>query len=92
MTDPELVFVSPSPGSGISVCNDVSTFEAINESFFTDIYFHQSNEQEHQAALELRDAVLRLRRDGAFVAVPLRRVNLEPAGPHPVGTNLASAL
>jgi len=50
------------------------------------IYFHQNNEQERQTALELRDAVLRLRRDGAFVAVPLRRVNLEPIGPHPVGS------
>jgi DOPA 4,5-dioxygenase len=42
--------------------------------------------------LELRDAVLRLRRDGAFVAVPLWRVNLEPAGPHPVGTSLVVSL
>ncbi|KAH9020887.1 DOPA-like domain-containing protein [Lactarius hengduanensis] len=50
------------------------------------IYFHQKNEQEHQAALQLRDAVLRLRRDGAFVAVPLWRVNLAPIGPHPVGS------
>ena len=50
-----------------------------------DIYFHQRNADEHQAALELRDAVLRLRRDGAFVAVPLFRVNTDPIGPHPVG-------
>lgn len=50
-----------------------------------DIYFHQRNASEHHAALELRDAVLRLRRDGAFVAVPLFRVNSEPIGPHPVG-------
>ncbi|KAH9977047.1 DOPA-like domain-containing protein [Lactifluus volemus] len=50
------------------------------------IYFHQKNELEHKAALELRDAVLCLRRDGAFVAVPLWRVNLEPIGPHPVGS------
>ncbi|TFY68429.1 hypothetical protein EVG20_g3556 [Dentipellis fragilis] len=49
------------------------------------IYFHQHNAEEHHAALELRDAVLRLRRDGAFVAVPLFRVNLSPIGPHPVG-------
>jgi len=49
------------------------------------IYFHQRNADEHQAALELRDAVLRLRRDGAFVAVPLFRVNTDPIGPHPVG-------
>ncbi|PCH38639.1 hypothetical protein WOLCODRAFT_136379 [Wolfiporia cocos MD-104 SS10] len=50
------------------------------------IYFHQRNAEEHHAALELRDAVLRLRRDGAFVAVPLFRVNTDPIGPHPVGS------
>jgi hypothetical protein len=50
-----------------------------------DIYFHQRNADQHQAALDLRDAVLRLRRDGAFVAVPLFRVNTDPIGPHPVG-------
>ncbi|KAK7049290.1 hypothetical protein VNI00_005891 [Paramarasmius palmivorus] len=50
------------------------------------IYFHQKNAEEHHAALELRDAVLRLRRDGAFVAVPLFRVNTDPIGPHPVGS------
>jgi DOPA 4,5-dioxygenase len=50
------------------------------------IYFHQRNADEHQAALELRDAVLKLRRDGAFVAVPLYRVNTDPIGPHPVGS------
>lgn len=50
------------------------------------IYFHQNNASEHQAALELRDAVLRLRRNGAFVAVPLFRVNTGPIGPHPVGS------
>ncbi|KAF9036840.1 DOPA-like domain-containing protein [Panaeolus papilionaceus] len=50
------------------------------------IYFHQKNQAEHQAALALRDAVLRLRRDGAFVAVPLFRVNVDPVGPHPVGS------
>lgn len=50
-----------------------------------DIYFHQRNADEHHAALQLRDAVLRLRRDGAFIAVPLFRVNTDPIGPHPVG-------
>ncbi|KAF9228866.1 hypothetical protein BS17DRAFT_792904 [Gyrodon lividus] len=50
------------------------------------IYFHQHNAEEHHAALELRDAVLRLRRDGAFVAAPLFRVNTDPIGPHPVGS------
>ncbi|KAG1749540.1 DOPA-like domain-containing protein [Suillus lakei] len=50
------------------------------------IYFHQRNAEQHQAALDLRDAVLRLRRDGAFVAVPLFRVNTDPIGPHPIGS------
>lgn len=34
----------------------------------------------------MRDAVLRLRRDGAFVAIPLWGVNEYPVGPHPVGS------
>ncbi|KAL4244169.1 DOPA 4,5-dioxygenase [Abortiporus biennis] len=50
------------------------------------IYFHQRNAEEYHAALQLRDAVLRLRRDGAFVAVPLFRVNTDPIGPHAVGS------
>ncbi|OAX33081.1 hypothetical protein K503DRAFT_775987 [Rhizopogon vinicolor AM-OR11-026] len=50
------------------------------------IYFHQRNADAHRAALDLRDAVLRLRRDGAFVAVPLFRVNTDPIGPHPIGS------
>ncbi|KAH7102688.1 DOPA-like domain-containing protein [Auriculariales sp. MPI-PUGE-AT-0066] len=50
------------------------------------IYFHQRNTREAAAALALRDAVLRLRRDGAFVAVPLFRVNHGPMGPHPAGS------
>jgi DOPA 4,5-dioxygenase len=58
----------------------------------TDIYFHQRNAAEHHSALELRDAVLRLRRDGAFVAVPLFRVNTDPIGPHPVGLSEKSIL
>lgn len=55
-----------------------------------DIYFHQGNAEEHEAAVRLRDAVLRLRRDGAFVAVPLFRVNTAPIGPHPVGLFLCA--
>ncbi|KAF9239115.1 hypothetical protein BU15DRAFT_74812 [Melanogaster broomeanus] len=51
------------------------------------IYFHQNNANDHHAALELRDAVLRLRRDGAFVAVPLFRVFTDPVGPHPVASS-----
>ncbi|PAV23404.1 dopa -dioxygenase [Pyrrhoderma noxium] len=50
------------------------------------IYFLQRNEEQHKAALALRDSVLRLRRDGAFIAVPLHRVNTEPIGPHPAGS------
>jgi len=50
------------------------------------IYFHTEIPREHKAALELRDAVLRLRRDGAFVAVPLLRVDAKPFGPHPIGS------
>ncbi|KAF9075765.1 DOPA-like domain-containing protein [Rhodocollybia butyracea] len=50
------------------------------------IYFAQKNADQHYAALELRDSILRLRRDGAFVAVPLFRVNTEPVGPHPIGS------
>lgn len=68
----------------------VLAFEAINTFFVTDIYFHQKNKREVQAASDLRDAVLRLRLDGAFVAVPLWRVNLGPEGPHPAGASLSS--
>ncbi|ELU43772.1 dopa 4,5-dioxygenase family domain-containing protein [Rhizoctonia solani AG-1 IA] len=50
------------------------------------IYFLQRNAAQHAAALALRDAILRLRRDGAFVAVPLYRVNTAPVGPHPAGS------
>lgn len=66
------------------------------------IYFLLQSPTETAAALVLRDAVLRLRRDGtrspmqsqfftdqhvgAFVAVPLQRVNKEPIGPHPAGS------
>ena len=38
------------------------------------------------AALALRDSILRLRRDGVFVAVPLHSVNQGPMGPHVVGS------
>ncbi|KAH0528845.1 hypothetical protein TsFJ059_003657 [Trichoderma semiorbis] len=50
------------------------------------IYFLLQSPTETAAALALRDAVLRLRHDGAFVAVPLHRVNKEPIGPHPAGS------
>ncbi|PPQ78361.1 hypothetical protein CVT25_011644 [Psilocybe cyanescens] len=64
----------------VSVCSIKYTYVHI------DIYFHQNNADENAAALKLRDAVLRLRRDGAFVAVPLFRVNTSPIGPHPAGS------
>jgi DOPA 4,5-dioxygenase len=51
-----------------------------------DIYFFQNNPESAHEALALRDAVLRLRRDGAFVAVPLFRVNEGPIGPHLIGS------
>ncbi|KIO25574.1 hypothetical protein M407DRAFT_75533, partial [Tulasnella calospora MUT 4182] len=50
------------------------------------IYFLTQDPKARQAALNLRDAVLHLRRDGAFVAVPLYRVNYGPIGPHPAGS------
>lgn len=49
------------------------------------IYFLQNNATARAAALQLRDSVLRLRSNGAFVAVPLFRVNQGPVGPHPIG-------
>lgn len=54
-----------------------------------DIYFFQNNEYSRTRALELRDAILSLRKDGAFAAVPLFRVNFGPIGPHPVGMCVA---
>ncbi|KAG8764240.1 hypothetical protein FRC11_011256 [Ceratobasidium sp. 423] len=66
--------------------------EEIREWHFH-IYFLQRNAAQHAAALALRDAILRLRRDGAFVAVPLYRVNTAPIGPHPVAkVSFASSL
>ncbi|CAE6441461.1 unnamed protein product [Rhizoctonia solani] len=59
--------------------------EEIREWHFH-IYFLQRNAAQHAAALALRDAVLNLRYNGAFVAVPLHRVNSAPIGPHPVGS------
>jgi len=50
------------------------------------IYFLQNNEQSRAEALELRDAILSLRSQGAFVAVPLYRVNYGPIGPHTIGS------
>jgi len=61
-------------------------------TIFQDIYFLQNNTSQHTEALALRDAVLRLRRDGAFIAVPLWRVNEGPIGPHPAGVYILSSL
>jgi hypothetical protein len=57
----------------------------VDDNFRSDIYFLQNNEQSRRDALKLRDAVLSLRSAGAFVAVPLYRVNYGPIGPHTVG-------
>ncbi|KAF8589729.1 hypothetical protein K439DRAFT_1657773 [Ramaria rubella] len=72
---------TPAPPSDLQTVVD----SEIQEWHFH-IYFHQSNVTEHNAALALRDAVLTLRRDGAFIAVPLWRVNMAPVGPHPAGS------
>ncbi|KAL6867176.1 DOPA-like domain-containing protein [Trichoderma novae-zelandiae] len=60
--------------------------EARTREWHFHIYFLLQSPTETAAALALRDSVLRLRRDGAFVAVPLHRVNREPIGPHPAGS------
>ncbi|KAH8671605.1 dopa 4,5-dioxygenase [Xylariales sp. PMI_506] len=60
--------------------------ESRNREWHFHIYFLLQSPTETAAALALRDAVLRLRRDGAFVAVPLFRVNEYPMGPHPAGS------
>lgn len=70
------------------LCRQIQTLHLL---IGADIYFRQNNEKDRKAALKLRDAVLRLRRDGAFVAVPLYRVNMGPIGPHPVGEYIHSA-
>lgn len=69
-------------------CYNSSYLFPITDQSYSDIYFAQKNADQHHSALELRDAILRLRRDGAFVAVPLFRVNTEPMGPHPIGEQL----
>ncbi|KAA8908982.1 DOPA-like domain-containing protein [Sphaerosporella brunnea] len=50
------------------------------------IYFNTSSPSQRAAALNLRDAVLALRKAGVFAAVPLKRVNTAPIGPHPAGS------
>ncbi|KAF8313000.1 hypothetical protein DL93DRAFT_2059562 [Clavulina sp. PMI_390] len=59
--------------------------EEIKEWHFH-IYFLQNNDVSKGKAIQLRDAILSLRKDGAFVAVPLFRVNYGPMGPHPIGS------
>nr|XP_036582017.1 DOPA 4,5-dioxygenase [Colletotrichum truncatum]KAF6790574.1 DOPA 4,5-dioxygenase [Colletotrichum truncatum] len=60
--------------------------EARTREWHFHIYFLLQSPTETARALALRDAILRLRRDGAFVAVPLYRVNEYPVGPHPAGS------
>ncbi|KAI3400404.1 hypothetical protein diail_3421 [Diaporthe ilicicola] len=60
--------------------------EGRNREWHFHIYFLTQSKTDTAAALALRDAVLELRRDGAFVAVPLLRVNHYPVGPHPAGS------
>lgn len=60
-------------------------FYSFDDRSLEDIYFLTQDPKARQAALNLRDAVLHLRKEGAFVAVPLYRVNYEPMGPHPAG-------
>ncbi|KAF7323373.1 hypothetical protein HMN09_00118200 [Mycena chlorophos] len=81
----DLKTVLDSEGMALSYAPFQTKLDLKNEQY-TDIYFHQGNAEEHHYALELRDAVLRLRRDGAFIAVPLFRVNTDPIGPHPAGS------
>ncbi|KAH7306055.1 DOPA-like domain-containing protein [Rhexocercosporidium sp. MPI-PUGE-AT-0058] len=64
----------------------ITVVESRTREWHFHIYFLIQSPTETTAALALRDAVLRLRRDGAFVAVPLFRVNKYPIGPHPAGS------
>lgn len=88
----------------------ITVVESRTREWHFHIYFLLQSPVETAAALALRDAVLRLRRDGklkqqdhsyemdvkvaladalptgAFVAVPLFRVNKSPIGPHPAGS------
>ncbi|KAJ4483753.1 DOPA-like domain-containing protein [Lentinula aciculospora] len=70
--------------------NPQMNFQTVIENEYKEwlfhIYFFQKNADQVHAALQLREAVLRLRLDGAFVAVPHFRVNEGPVGPHPVGS------
>jgi DOPA 4,5-dioxygenase len=50
------------------------------------IYFNTTSPSQTAAALDLRNAVLALRKAGVFAAVPLARVNTAPIGPHPAGS------
>ncbi|KAL7904772.1 DOPA-like domain-containing protein [Trichoderma velutinum] len=73
--------------AALSPQDDLQTVvESRTREWHFHIYFLLQSPTETAAALALRDAVLKLRRDGAFVAVPLHRVNKEPIGPHPAGS------
>ncbi|KAF3764688.1 hypothetical protein M406DRAFT_259609 [Cryphonectria parasitica EP155] len=71
----------PAPQSDLK-----TVVESRNREWHFHIYFLLQSPTEKAAALAIRDAVLRLRRDGAFVAVPLQTVNEYPRGPHPAGS------
>lgn len=59
--------------------------EEIKEFHFH-VYFFQKNEDSVRFALELRDKIIKLVEKGYFQVVPNPRVNMEPRGPHPVGS------
>ncbi|KAF9073521.1 DOPA-like domain-containing protein [Rhodocollybia butyracea] len=59
--------------------------EEIKEWLFV-VYFKQKNADQYFLAMELRDAIIHLRGEGAFVAVPFYQANTDPVGPHPMGS------
>ncbi|KAI8097630.1 DOPA-like domain-containing protein [Halteromyces radiatus] len=69
----------------VSIQNSKDIEEEIKEWHFH-IYFFQQNEEQKQQALVLRDRVLALVKEGFFKVVPFYRVNLQPIGPHPIGS------
>ncbi|KAJ1552000.1 hypothetical protein HK405_013093, partial [Cladochytrium tenue] len=71
--------VSISPAASNEISKEV-------KEFHFHIYWHTSDTSARAAALNFRNEVLRLNREGFFVAVPLERVNEAPLGPHPMGS------
>ncbi|PSR82774.1 dopa 4,5-dioxygenase [Coniella lustricola] len=76
----------PSSSATIPQTDLKTVVETRNREWHFHIYFLLQSAAEREAALAIRDAVLSLRRDGAFVAVPLQTVNEYPRGPHPAGS------